>query len=719
MREGWRLRCRMGALAAATAFGLALVGGGCSSKKAPGALMLAFSTDLAVPKDVSAVGLYITASGRPIHFGEYEAVDEGTGQYFVRFPSTFAVVSNGSASGSVRVQLVAFKKSPSGRVPFVMREALTTVPTDRTALLRMPLQWLNQGGIVGTTPTPGSLLRNNCAAENLGYVDGECGNIEIDSSKLPDYREGDVFGGGSSTGKGSSCFDVAQCFGQRGVVTVDPRDCTIPGAPSDVSHVNLALQTKGGEGVCIGDGATPPCFAVLDASVPGDPASTGSGWSARDGRIYLPRGVCRRLRDGDATALVASGACASKAESVPLCGPWSVPADTRVTPAADAGPPPFVGDGGGDAGPAVVENVGPGEPSIGRIALLADRVYIAAANGKVTSVRKDDIDGRLGTIQVLRASGGPDFGYTLAAGNLAGRDYVALGFTGSNLAGPFNGGSLIFDPSAKTIAFAPNTATPLPPYTAAASAVVFAPGFGFYFQARTAGNGGPEQNQLMRLTAPDLGTTNIAGSPFGPDLQGPPGTALAASASGDVYFGGNQGGELLYLRCRANAAECLSPGGFNPLDVSMRFGSSPAAEATDATVGAMTVGNDGYVYFTLVGRTAVPSVSGVFRLPTTGTNTTVREVFSEPLLPLTTVANSPVVNDIANDDNWVYVTTESEVRVIAKRGTQTGVSRVLVANQPRPRGIAVDATHVYWSTLGAGTTVTAGNVRRIAKPPAP
>jgi hypothetical protein len=132
-----------------------------------------------------------------------------------------------------------------------------------------------------------------------------------------------------------------------------------------------------------------------------------------------------------------------------------------------------------------------------------------------------------------------------------------------------------------------------------------------------------------------------------------------------------------------------------------------------------TVGNDGYVYFTLVGRTAVPTVSGVFRLPTTGTNTTVREVFSEPLLPLTTVANSPVLNDIASDDDWVYVTTESEVRAIAKRGTQTGVSRVLVANQPRPRGIAVDATHVYWSTLGAGTTVTAGNVRRIAKPPAP
>lgn len=49
------------------------------SEKTAGAIMLAFSTDLSVPKDIKAVGLYITQRGQVLHYGDYPVQETPSG----------------------------------------------------------------------------------------------------------------------------------------------------------------------------------------------------------------------------------------------------------------------------------------------------------------------------------------------------------------------------------------------------------------------------------------------------------------------------------------------------------------------------------------------------------------------------------------------------------------------------------------------------------------
>ena len=141
----------------AAAFGSA----GCGKETATPGLMLAFSSDMSVPKDITAVGLYIrTRTGTVIYNRVVPAEVSPSGTRTVRFPSTFAVLSNGPPA-TVRVQLIAYGQGGVGaRKAIVMRDSTTGVPTNRVGLLRMPLLWLNQGSVskqgASATPTRGT-----------------------------------------------------------------------------------------------------------------------------------------------------------------------------------------------------------------------------------------------------------------------------------------------------------------------------------------------------------------------------------------------------------------------------------------------------------------------------------------------------------------------------------------------------------------------------------
>ena len=88
----------------------------------PGAIMVAVQTDLVAPKDVSAVGLFISSDGRPIFSDTRDTAPNGE----VHFPATIAVIGDASRPGAVvKVRAVAFTRDAKVRV---LRDAFTTVP---------------------------------------------------------------------------------------------------------------------------------------------------------------------------------------------------------------------------------------------------------------------------------------------------------------------------------------------------------------------------------------------------------------------------------------------------------------------------------------------------------------------------------------------------------------------------------------------------------------
>lgn len=729
--------------------------------------MLAFSTDLSVPKDVTMVGLYITQAGNVLHFFDYPVIEQPNGDYVVRFPSTFAVVSKGAASGPVRTQLVAYRRTSSGLVPFVLKETVTTVPTDRTALLRMPLLWMNQGNIanaaLGTQATQPSLqpaqytlnaLPLSSCPQNEGMVDGACASVVVSEADLPDYRAEDVFGGGDSTGKDGTCFDVEGCFASTYPVSTveDAEGCWVQGRVKDAARLNLALETQDGAGVCFETSVGKRCLAVLDGQPEGK-EPYAPYWRVSGDRLKLPRGVCRALREGGAKQMLATSTCNFKTAGLPVCGAWALPLLSKDKPAAggdtgnpidpgpvDAGPDAFgdapdadldggnmVSDAGYDAlapldagldalvsldsgAGAPVDQLGLDEPSPQGLALVGSRLYVACANGRLISIDKGDVMGALGTTQVLQGTiaGQVGFGWNVAASVYGantlvvqtGRGVAAAPYTGLVQgfvnAGPANKASLIASvmPTWGTYLdgqYGNVTATPL----------------GFFF-------GGPARdvpgtrtaNQLWRLKAANVGTSNIAETPFLTDASIEAFHAVGTDVStGDVYFGAQRLGVKSVYRC--TAAQC-SASSYIPSQ-------SPSVKLTDidpnGIVGRVTA-DLGTVYFSVVSTAA--TARQIFKVAATGGT-------AVPLtaagLDFVDVATDEPPNDITVDPNFMYYTTKNSVQAVRLTGALAGQAFTIVSDPERPRALAQDATYLYFATLGPGTGVSPqGHVKRVAKP---
>ncbi|WP_437580262.1 hypothetical protein [Sorangium sp. So ce887] len=280
---------------------LALACGGCSS---PDEIVVAISTDLALPKDFDVLQVQVFKSGGGGFNQAYLRLGESDAD--AQLPATIGFYSSNSGGESIRIRVSARVDDALGAVRIV-REAVTTIPENRVALLTLPLDFLCDG----SGKSAGNDVENTLCGDEQTCVAGACVSNKIDSSTLPDYSSGDVYGGGDG-----DCFDVTTCFEEATAAEVDAAACTIAGdggAPR-----NVALETVAGDGICDGDGDERRCLVALDA------ASDDGFRVEEDGQIQLPPEVCKQMANGKIAAVLTAPAtdCAQKTTGLPTCGPW-------------------------------------------------------------------------------------------------------------------------------------------------------------------------------------------------------------------------------------------------------------------------------------------------------------------------------------------------------------------------------------------------------------
>jgi len=318
----------------------------CSADQTPakGELMVAVSTDMSpgVKRDFDKLGVDIYRSGQALkNFVFDEVGNEG----LLTLPATLAIVGNDDPKTTILLRVwTELKVDIGGEQKDEARtlvEVSTTIPADRIALLRVPMQWL----CLGSGEIKGNYVEGVCD-EGTSCIGGKCLDWNVDSSTLPTYDPKLVFGGGSAEGDGT-CFDTLACFASDlgGYVVpmseIDTGTCSIA-SPGGGGPINVALVTERGQGgICYG--AIDRCLVPLDES-------KVAGWHEDNGRIVLPPGVCtpEKFFSGKMLEIAVTTGCATKTEQLPTCGPWSTVDKPDGT--FDAAPPTGLGDGGGGAG---------------------------------------------------------------------------------------------------------------------------------------------------------------------------------------------------------------------------------------------------------------------------------------------------------------------------------------------------------------------------------
>lgn len=345
-----------GVIAAGVLVGAVGVSVACT-KDPPGEVVLSFQTDMSVPKDVSAVVLSITSSGRTLFEEQYNVGPTG-----VKLPSTFGVVE-GEKDEPVTIKLIALK----GTKPVVLREVVTKIPKGRVAGMKMPIEWL----CAGESSVKGEIRQaaeNQCPAGQTCSA-GSC--VPSDSFPLDDpYDAKNVFGGGDDKGQGGSCFSTESCFSAVQTVAVTPVDDGTSCAFTLDGVRNVALEPEDRTtGIATGPNGTGPFLVPLDQGK--------TGFELQGSRVTLPRAVCTRTAKG--LRVYATRSCSPKTNRTPTCGAWS--AVTKPTPTEDAG---TSAEGGGPGwkvvpvtDPGLLRIAGPGSDR---------RLYFAVPKGATTEV---------------------------------------------------------------------------------------------------------------------------------------------------------------------------------------------------------------------------------------------------------------------------------------------------------------------------------------------
>jgi formylglycine-generating enzyme required for sulfatase activity len=298
---------RIAVLAALIAAGVSACGE--EEKKAgiKGELIVALQTDMDLPKDVDKVRIRVASYGNTIFSNDYPV-----GPSELRIPATLAIFGNPERpSAPATIQIIGFRVGK----PRVMRESITTVPLDRIATLRMPIEWLCDD----SARSENNEVISQCPSEQT-CVAGTCAAAFVDSEDLPDFKPEEIFGGGTGPGSGT-CFDTAQCF-SNAVRATPATDACVTIIPGRDPNLNVALKPSGsGDGICTGG----VCLIPLDGG-------EGGQWTRSDAtllegepatQVQLAPGVCEKLKAGKIEAVVVSTACATKTTQNPPCGAWS------------------------------------------------------------------------------------------------------------------------------------------------------------------------------------------------------------------------------------------------------------------------------------------------------------------------------------------------------------------------------------------------------------
>jgi hypothetical protein len=251
--------------------------------------LVVVTTDMTVPVDVKEIGIVVASEKGTPYFARRWSVDRTRP---VELPASLGVRTP-VPHEKVRVSAVAYRDTLDGhRVPFVLREAVTTIPSERVGLLAMPLDWLAWGttaatgdGVAPADPGAGSVGAPLDPAEFVSKCAGSepCAAV-IDEATLPTAVTGD----GPAT---TVCFDPAACFNHvkpfRFTLTLEGTRClaTPAEAVSDVDRerLNIAVRARNGERWQ---------WQVLDRD-------DARGWrfDSTSQRYEVPRGLCARLSE--------------------------------------------------------------------------------------------------------------------------------------------------------------------------------------------------------------------------------------------------------------------------------------------------------------------------------------------------------------------------------------------------------------------------------------
>lgn len=288
-----------------------------------GEVVLAIRTDISIPKDIDRIVIDVTLAetGEVKYHVPYAALEP---DHTFKLPATLAFTASEQDPGAaVRVRVFA---SRGDEAPRMIREAITTVPADRTVTLPIAIEFLCDGTAEPVTDAAGKPIRDadgnlvfqSTCGEGMTCAAGKCVDATVPESTLPVYDETTIFGGGTASGDGD-CFDAATCFDGAKLAVVDDGPCRITAGNDD----NVALLTQGA-GMCGASG----CFVPLDAE-------SDSGWQpGPDGTLQLPPAVCEKLKGGAVTGVVTAPAgkspCARKRGALPICGQFS--SSGRYTP---------------------------------------------------------------------------------------------------------------------------------------------------------------------------------------------------------------------------------------------------------------------------------------------------------------------------------------------------------------------------------------------------
>lgn len=296
-------------------FAAAGVAAACSGDVAPakGQLMVVLQSDMAIPKDFNRVQVQISVLGKLAFSNTYIADDAGA----FTLPGTIAVVAGEEAAPTVEVQVVGIDRQGAAQT---FSKVVTTLPRERIATLRVPIQWLCTGQVTEFGQGADKQFVSKCMpnkGKDQSCLAGSCADVDVDESSLPEFVPTEVFGGGEYANDPSGkCFDVQGCFklGVDLAPDLDPDSPTYCQASLEVPEnytVNFAMNTGPlGAGVCDDNDPAAPCYVVLDQS-------ETFGWSALK---------------------------SNQIDSAPMGG------DVLPGPSGTGGAPPSAGQGGGKAG---------------------------------------------------------------------------------------------------------------------------------------------------------------------------------------------------------------------------------------------------------------------------------------------------------------------------------------------------------------------------------
>jgi hypothetical protein len=276
----------------------------CSAKHdpPPGAILLAIDANLKVPTDIDEIGVSVASADGSVVTTDMIHPMAPAGD--ARFPATLAILRG--TDQPIDIKVAGFKNG----VAFALREAVTTIPEGRTALLRMDLNYLDIGSTSGAVTKVQSLATSPPCTSTQTSIAGTCQSFVLESLSLPTYSEDDVV---SSTSE--ACLDVTSCLlgapaGAMSVPrpTADPNDatsCTLP-VPSLGPDFNLAIvPTEGTAGWCDGSGCVVP-LSANDAT---------EGWHIEaDGLVHLPPAICASTKITSLLLVPSTASC-------PLYGP--------------------------------------------------------------------------------------------------------------------------------------------------------------------------------------------------------------------------------------------------------------------------------------------------------------------------------------------------------------------------------------------------------------